>query len=44
MRLKIDVLLDYSFPQPADVLLQVEAAAMVDQLQHSRARLCAIPK
>lgn len=31
MRLKIDVLLDYSFPQPADVLLQVEAAAMVDQ-------------
>lgn len=31
MRLKIDVLLDYSLPQPADVLLQVEAAAMADQ-------------
>ena len=31
MRLSIDVLLDYSLPQTADVLLQVEAAAMVDQ-------------
>lgn len=31
MRLKIDVTLDYSLPQPADVLLQVEAAAMADQ-------------
>lgn len=31
MRLSIDVLLDYSLPQVADVLLQVEAAAMVDQ-------------
>ena len=31
MRLKIDVLLDYSLPQVADVLLQVEAAAMIDQ-------------
>ncbi len=31
MRLKIDVLLDYAFPAPADVLLQVEVAAMTDQ-------------
>jgi transglutaminase-like putative cysteine protease len=31
MRLKIDVVLDYAFPQPADVLLQVEVAAMTDQ-------------
>ncbi len=31
MRLTIDVLLDYSLPETADVLLQVEAAAMVDQ-------------
>ncbi|VVT08580.1 Transglutaminase [Sphingomonas sp. EC-HK361] len=31
MRLSIDVHLDYYFPEPADVLLQVEAAAMADQ-------------
>ena len=31
MRLKIDVQLDYSFPQPADVLLAVEAAQLHDQ-------------
>ncbi len=31
MRLSIDVLLDYSLAAQADVLLQVEAAAMVDQ-------------
>ncbi len=31
MRLAIDVHLDYSFPVPADVLLQVEVAAMADQ-------------
>lgn len=31
MRLAIDVLLDYSLPMPADVLLQVEVAAMADQ-------------
>lgn len=31
MRLKIDVLLDYALPAPADVLLQVEVAAMTDQ-------------
>lgn len=31
MRLSIDVHLDYAFPEPADVLLQVEAAAMPDQ-------------
>ncbi len=31
MRLKIDVLLDYALPEPADVLLQVEAAVMADQ-------------
>lgn len=31
MRLAIDVLLDYSLPAEADVLLQVEAAAMTDQ-------------
>ena len=31
MRLAIDVLLDYSLPATADVLLQVEAAAMADQ-------------
>lgn len=31
MRLSVDVLLDYSLPAPADVLLQVEVAAMADQ-------------
>lgn len=31
MLLKIDALLDYAFPAPADVLLQIEAAAMTDQ-------------
>jgi transglutaminase-like putative cysteine protease len=31
MRLAIHVHLDYGFPEPADVLLQVEAAAMADQ-------------
>lgn len=31
MRLAIDVHLDYGFPAPADVLLQIEAAAMADQ-------------
>ena len=31
MRLVIDVLLDYSLPAEADVLLQIEAAAMADQ-------------
>ena len=31
MRLAIDVHLDYGFSEPADVLLQVEAAAMPDQ-------------
>jgi hypothetical protein len=31
LRLSVDVLLDYSLPAPADVLLQVEAAAMADQ-------------
>jgi transglutaminase-like putative cysteine protease len=31
MRLAIDVHLDYGFPEPADVLLQIEAAAMADQ-------------
>lgn len=31
MRLAIEVHLDYAFPEPADVLLQVEAAAMPDQ-------------
>lgn len=31
MRLSIDVMLDYALPQVADVLLQVEAAAMIDQ-------------
>ena len=31
MRLFIDVLLDYALPAPADVLLQVEVAAMADQ-------------
>ena len=31
MLLKIDALLDYAFPAPADVLLQIEAAAMPDQ-------------
>jgi transglutaminase-like putative cysteine protease len=31
MRLAIDVHLDYGFPEPADVLLQVEVAAMADQ-------------
>ena len=31
MRLAIDVHLDYAFPEPADVLLQVEAAALPDQ-------------
>ena len=31
MRLAIDVLLDYALPQIADVLLQIEAAAMTDQ-------------
>lgn len=31
MRLTIDVLLDYNLPAPADVLLQVEVAAMADQ-------------
>ncbi|MDF2494312.1 transglutaminase family protein [Sphingomonas sp.] len=31
MRLSIDVHLDYGFPEPADVLFQVEAAATADQ-------------
>ena len=31
MRLQIEVDLDYWFPEPADVLLQVEVAAMADQ-------------
>ena len=31
MRLQIDVALDYEFPQPADVLLAVEAAQLPDQ-------------
>ncbi|MCC2979882.1 MULTISPECIES: transglutaminase-like domain-containing protein [unclassified Sphingomonas] len=31
MRLSIDVHLDYAFPEPADVLLQIETAAMPDQ-------------
>ncbi len=31
MRIKIDVLLDYHIPEPHDVLLQIEAAAMTDQ-------------
>lgn len=32
MRLKIDVALDYRFPEPADVLLAVEVAQLPDQL------------
>lgn len=32
MRLKIDARLDYHFPQPADVLLALEAAQMPDQI------------
>lgn len=31
MRLAIDARLDYAFPRPADVLLQIEAAALPDQ-------------
>lgn len=31
MRLRIDAFLDYAFPQTADVLLQIEAAALPDQ-------------
>ncbi len=31
MRLDIDVLLDYYLPEPHDVLIQIEAAAQVDQ-------------
>jgi transglutaminase-like putative cysteine protease len=31
MLLKIEALLDYAFPETADVLLQIEAAAMTDQ-------------
>jgi transglutaminase-like putative cysteine protease len=31
MRLRIDAFLDYAFPAPADVLLQIEAAAGADQ-------------
>lgn len=31
MRLRIDVHLDYALPVPADVLLQIEAAALADQ-------------
>jgi transglutaminase-like putative cysteine protease len=31
MRLAIEARLDYSFPRPADVLLQIEAAALPDQ-------------
>lgn len=31
MRLSIDAFLDYGFPAPADVLLQIEAAALPDQ-------------
>lgn len=31
MRIEIDVLLDYHIPEPHDVLLQIEAAAMTDQ-------------
>ena len=35
MRLSIEALLDYRFAEPADVLLQIEAAAMADQrLEH----------
>ena len=37
MRLAIDVLLDYGFVYPADVLLQVEVAAMPDQRIESEA-------
>lgn len=32
MILDIEVRLDYTLPQPADILLQIEAAAMTDQL------------
>jgi len=32
MRLSIDVYLDYGFPQPVDVLLQIEAARLPDQI------------
>lgn len=32
MRLKIDARLDYHFPDPADVLLQIEAAPLPDQI------------
>lgn len=31
MRIAIDVHLDYAFPEPSDVLLQIEAAALPDQ-------------
>lgn len=31
MRLRIHAFLDYAFPRPADVLLQIEAAALPDQ-------------
>lgn len=36
MRLSIQVLLDYGFPEPADVLLQIEAAASPDQRLHTQ--------
>ena len=34
MRLQIDVDLDYSLPEPADVLLAVEVAQLPDQILH----------
>lgn len=50
MRIAIDVVLDYGLPQPHDVLLQIEAAAMADQrlIEHdlrvtSAERLRAVP-
>ncbi|MBB3692143.1 transglutaminase family protein [Sphingomonas sp. BK580] len=37
MRLSIQVLLDYGFPEPADVLLQIEAAALPAQRLETQA-------
>ena len=44
MRLSIDVVLDYAIAQPCDVLLQIEAAAMPDQLLESQRLIVESPE
>lgn len=44
MRLSIDVVLDYAVAHPCDVLLQIEAAAMPDQLLESQRLIVESPE